>query len=262
MLSKNLTIKKISAVMPEYGNKLFIIQALLFGYAGFLNEIKKSSGYPFELKQKWISLSGDNQKNILNKSDWKFFRLRPPNFPTRRLAYGSNIIYNLLFDDLLKKLIGLFKAASFDSAVCSKSIKNYFRAPEDIFWSNHYSFNSNMTGSYHLIGNERINDIVSNVIIPFVYLYSKVFDDEVLKKNVLTLFTTYRLSSSLSNRSTLNIIYKQLLLERGIRILTPAVEQAVTQLYNFYCIRGKCDDCRIGNNIVKDSGYDYRIIFY
>lgn len=261
-LGMSLPLKKISSLISSEKNKLYSIQALLLGCSGFLNEIKSGSGYPFEIKQKWISLSNDMLKPALNKSEWKFFHQRPVNFPPRRIAYGSYVVYNLLFDDMFKKMIGAFKGDDFHQPACGKFIKSYFMSPYDEFWNNHYGFGSKTSCKYRMVGIERINDILSNVIIPFVFLYSRVFNDEKLGKNVLSFFTSFKLSPAVHNRSSLHIINEQLLMERKIPIGTPAIEQAVTQLYNFYCLRGRCDDCVIGTNIVKDRGYDYRIIFY
>ena len=261
-LAMNLPLKKISSVISPEKDKLFSVQAILFGNSGFLNEIKTSSGYPYELKQKWLSISKGAPKPLLNKSDWKFFHQRPANFPTRRIAYGSYVVCNILFDDMLKKIIEAFKGDNFETVTCGKLIKEYFTSPEDEFWNNHYGFTSRTNSRYYMLGKERLDDIISNVLVPFVYLYSRVFEDESLRRNVLVFFTSFKLSRVMYSRSTLSIIYKQLLMERKISIGTPAIEQAVTQLYNFYCLRGRCDDCGVGNNIVKDKGYDYRIIFY
>jgi hypothetical protein len=129
----------------------------------------------------------------------------------------------------------------------------------DRYWSEHYNFGKKTEKPYNLLGKERINDIIVNVLIPLVYLYSEIFSDNEIKKNILILYTELRITPK---NSVLNLMSSQLLDEKAIEIKTPATEQGVIHLYNFYCLRERCNECKCGKSIVKDGGFNYRIIFY
>jgi hypothetical protein len=64
------------------------------------------------------------------------------------------------------------------------------------------------------------------------------------------------------DNSIIKLISEQLIKQRKIRIDSHAKEQSVIQLYNFYCIREKCRECKIGKNVLSEKGYEYKIIFY
>ena len=129
----------------------------------------------------------------------------------------------------------------------------------DRYWSGHYNFGKKTEKPYNLLGKDRINDIIVNVLVPLVYLYSEVFSDDEIRKNVMRMYTELRINPK---NSVLNLMSSQLLEEKGIGIKTPAAEQGVIHLYNFYCMRERCSECKCGKLIVKDAGFNYRIIFY
>ncbi len=261
-LTQKLYLRNIYRVIHDSDNKLFSIQALLFGHAGFLNEIKSRSGYAYELKKLWFTYCDMTKSVTREKYDWKFFRLRPSNFPTIRLAYGSFIVQRLLFDDLFRQVIKPFKKHDFIVKNCELDIRSFFSAGEDEYWRCHFGFKEGQGKEINMIGKERIDDIITNVVIPFVYLYSQIFKDEMIRSNVIKLFTSHRISSSFRSRSVLRIMNEQLLAPKGVIIKTPAIEQAVMQLYNFYCTRERCGECPLGTVLLKERAYDYRIIFY
>ena len=266
-LSKNLKLKDITKILKSNSNdKILTIQALLFGKSGFLNEVKLKSGYPFDIKNLWLNLKNFAISDYqLDPVEWKFFRMRPPNFPTLRIAYGSQIVKKIIEFDLFKQIIQLFSFQNIDLKITERKIKELFIPADDEFWYYNYKLTGTInrfggkTKPIKLIGKERINDIISNVIIPFVYLYSGVFDDKNIQENVLSFYISHKVSVSNSVSKT---IFEQLLKNKEIKVNTSAIEQATIQLYNFYCSREKCDECKVGTGFVREKGYEYRIIFY
>ncbi len=134
-----------------------------------------------------------------------------------------------------------------------------FEPMYDDYWSTHYDFGKMSKTGYKLIGEQRINDIIINVIIPFVYLYSIFFEKKTVKANVLDFYRNFK---NKPDNSIVKVIERQILNKNKININTPAIEQAAIQLYNFYCVRGRCNECKIGGDNMRNSGYEYKIIFY
>ncbi len=269
-LARSLTLKKINSLSEKikenseglfkkaYSNNIFI-QSILFGMGGFFFDLRHKDRYIDKVKSIWATFSTKIKSERLNKTDWSFFRLRPRNFPTVRLAYGSQLISKILDEDLLKKIILIFDSEKFEIKTAYKKLKILFEPGYDEYWSKHYNFGKLSKSTFKLLGSERINDIIINVIIPLTYLYSSLYKKEKMENNVLLFYSSLKISP---HNSILNIIEKQVLNRRQIKINSPAMEQASLQLYTFYCTRERCMDCQIGKQVLKDKGYGYKIIFY
>jgi hypothetical protein len=98
-----------------------------------------------------------------------------------------------------------------------------------------------------------------NVLLPFVRVYSEIFNKPNIFENVHMLYSNLKISS---DNNIIRVINEQLLKNKKLKINSPANEQAAIQLYNFYCTREKCDKCDIGKNVMKGEAYDYKIIYY
>lgn len=257
-LSSSLKLGKLKKLIKKNSSAVYL-QAVLYGAAGFLFDVRVKDDYIDEIKQYWKTLEADTGIPKLNRHEWNFFRMRPQNFPTIRLAYGSQVIQKLLNEELFKKIIFAFESGKFDTKECYDALSELFSPKTDSYWETHYDLGKTSKSHNKLIGRQRIEDIIVNVIIPLVYLYSAEFKNNKIKDNVLSLYQNQKLKP---DNSVVKVIQKQVVKNRNIRIDSPANEQAAIQLYNFYCMRERCNECGIGRGLFKDSGYEYKIIFY
>ena len=46
---------------------------------------------------------------ILNKNNWNFFKLRPQNFPTIRIAAGARLLERIVVHDQFNRIINIFQ---------------------------------------------------------------------------------------------------------------------------------------------------------
>jgi len=262
-LASGLTLKNINKILdkPEISSDgtTILIQSLLFGAGGFFFDLRNKDKYIDEIKNIWSKLNPKKGKEQVSRSEWNFFRLRPANFPTIRLAYGSQLILKIIKEDFLKKVILVYQNNNFDVKSAFKELEGLFKPQYDQYWSQHYTFGKQAKSVFTLLGKQRINDIIINVVIPFVYLYSTIFDKKLMNKNVLTFYNNLKIKP---DNSVLKVIDRQILNNRNIKINSPAMEQASIQLYNFFCTRERCNECEIGKQVFKDKGYEYKIIFY
>ena len=233
-------------------DKLFI-DAVLYGSAGFLYDLRFKDNYISLLKVIWNGIE-KNYKSVLDKSEWNFFRLRPPNFPTVRLAYASGLLHAVLYKDLLKQIITIFNE---EGKVHQKLLDLFLNIEISDYWKNHYNFGRETKSKTKYIGKERINDIISNVIIPFVYFYSTEFGISDTEMRVLNFYNNLKCISS--NEIT-RVMNKQL----DFKVKTIADEQGLIHLHNFYCIKGKCYNCKIGDILynINTVSEPMRIIIY
>ncbi|MBL8017373.1 MAG: DUF2851 family protein, partial [Ignavibacteria bacterium] len=146
-----------------------------------------------------------------------------------------------------------------------KDIAGLLEPAPDEYWNSHYDLGKSSKAKNILAGRQRISDILINVILPLLYLYSREFDSKVLQQNLLKLYNSY---PTKADNSVLRVMHSQLLGGREISINTVAIEQGLIQLHNFYCTREKCDKCVIGKSSVESSsgssqkGFEYKIIYY
>jgi len=245
-------------IIIKPGSKIYI-QAAMFGISGLLFDLRYKEEYIEKIKLIWNELDSKINFPRLNKSDWHFFRLRPQNFPTRRIAYGSQFILKLINEDLLKDVILLFQNNELEPKEIYRYLTMFLKPAKDDYWDNHYNFGKKSAKPGRLLGMQRIDDIIVNVITPMIYLYSDIFAKRNLKNRVIDFYTGL---NTKPDNSVVKLINTQITQKRKIAINTPAMEQAAIQLFNFYCTRERCNDCAIGKKVFKDSGYEYKIIYY
>jgi hypothetical protein len=249
--------KHLSHVLDKEKN--IFVQAVLFGTSGLLFNIKFKDNYIDKIKSIYKDVKSNLNFEVMLNSEWQYFRLRPQNFPTVRISYASQLILKLLYDDLLKNIILVFKDNYKNSENCLRQLIKLFKPQTDSYWNYHYNFGKQINIKLRLLGQQRETDIISNVIIPFVYLYAEIFKDDLIKKNILKFYSELKISS---DNSIIKLVYRQVLKEKKIRINSPALEQGALHLYHFYCLQEKCNKCVIGKQVFKESGFEYKMIFY
>ncbi|MBS1514859.1 MAG: DUF2851 family protein [Bacteroidetes bacterium] len=227
----------------EFENDKLFLDAVLFGAAGFLHDLKYKDEYISLLKVIWNETRNKRFPETLDKSEWNFFRLRPPNFPTVRLAYASGLLYKVLFGDFLKEIINIFNN---ERKIHNKLIDLFLNVEISGYWKNHYNFGKETKSKTKYIGKERVNDIITNVIIPLVYLYTIEFEIQDTKQKVLEFYSNLKCINS-------NEITRTMEAQLNVKPKTVSDEQGLIHLHNFYCIKGKCSECVIGERIFNEA---------
>ncbi len=252
-LARNLQLKWFTEILNPPRLTEEDIQAILFGVAGLLSAPKRiddteSKEYVSSLQSRWKHFQKMYHKECCIEADWQFFRLRPDNFPTVRLAGAATIIFNLLKKRLLKTLVQILKNKEFNSKERYKEIINLFTVDAKGFWETHYRFGEpakkNLT---KLIGTSRSDEIVQNVVVPLCFLYARIFKDKDVRKATLDM---YENCLPASENSILRTIDEQLIKER-FKMKNAKLQQGALQLYKFYCVEEKCGECTIGKNVFK-----------
>ena len=248
-LAKSIDIRKLK----KYSDVLSHVESILFGTAGFLSH-DFDNDYYINLSAEWKSLQPKLKFESMHRSEWHFFRLRPLNFPTLRIAYASAFIREILKEDLFKRIVFCFK----NSTNAFRDLTNIFLSIETSdFWKHNYDFNKTSKNEIPAIGKDRVSDIIINVVIPLLYSYSKVFSDEDLFIKVKKLYKT---SKDNSRNSVLKVMKSQL----EYPSKTIAESQGLIHLHNFFCVHGNCGECKIGERVFDKFAVSeaLRIILY
>jgi len=230
------------------------LEALFFGASGFLFGVKYKDDYIAEIKKSWDMVKEKLKPVVMNKAEWNFFRLRPQNFPTIRMAYAVSFFKELIQKDFFKRVIFCFEK----SKNTKKDIAELFSSVQlPIYWRSHYVFGREVNSNISSIGGERIKDIITNVVLPLLFLYSEKFGKNDLNDKILHYYENTR--EKQENEIT-KIMQKQL----GVKASSVSDYQGLIHLHNFFCIREKCSECEIGKKSFNNAKEEdmLRIILY
>ena len=234
-------------------NDTVTMMALLFGAASLLPAASavhepESRVYLAALKRRWRTLRPAVAGNVLHEGDWLFFRLRPQNFPTARLAAFCFLLPRLFGNDAFRSLMTMMKDGTLGAKERRARLHALFSFTPDAFWQAHYHFTSRKkpdarTGSFGIaLGADRINDILINTIVPFMLLYARLFREAGLTRNVHRLLVAL---PPLQDNAVSDIIRRDLLKQKAA--LRHALHhQGAMQVYRFYCTALRCADCAVG----------------
>ena len=223
------------------------MMALLFGAGGLLPSSRsladrESRAYLLALKRRWRELRPQHKGGILQEGDWLFFRLRPVNFPTARLASMCFLLPSLGAEDSFRTLIRTMKAEILSHDTRLQILRNQFRIQPEGFWKSHYHFKEYRGKAGIAIGDARLHDIIVNAIVPIVLVYARVFRDSVVRSTVLSFLAWLSPGQD-------NIIERTLqseLLKQKMRLGSALQQQGAVQLFKFYCVPRRCRECEIG----------------
>ncbi|MDH5413649.1 MAG: DUF2851 family protein [Flavobacteriaceae bacterium] len=218
------------SIIRKQRNDLESLEALIFGQAGFLIE-PIENGYYQKLQKEYQYLTSKFNLTPVSNSRFQFFRLRPNNFPTIRIAQLA-ALYNQkenLFSQILKinELVDFYKLFSIQVSP---------------FWKDHYSFTSASKKNNKSLTKSFIDLLLINTIVPFKFIYLRKMN----KLNEEVLVETVRHIKPEKN----SIIDK--FNEIGISTHNAFQTQSLLQLKNEYCSKQKCLDCNIGNDLLNN----------
>ncbi|MDR3328284.1 MAG: DUF2851 family protein [Prevotellaceae bacterium] len=209
-------------ILAKQKDNLLQIEALLFGVAGFLdNEVEED--YFKALQTEYQYLSHKYALKSIDKTLWKFLRLRPANFPTIRIAQ---------FAALVKKSSKLFSKIIEQKHL--KSLLTYFDCEPSEYWQGHYLFGKQSVERTKKLSKSSINVILINSVVPFLYCYGKNFN--------LPEYQSFALGLLKKIPEETNHITKGFSL-LGIVPTSSFDSQALTELKTKYCDRKDCFKC-------------------
>ncbi len=227
LLAKSLP----SLIIAKHKSSLLQIEALLFGQAGFLDEHYEDA-YLQKLQNEYVFLKQKYKLKSIDKHLWKFLRLRPVNFPTIRISMFANLIYTSTH--LFSKIIEM---ESYNE------LKKLMNVEASVYWHTHYIFDKESKHKIKHLGNDSINTILINTIVPFLFVYGKQKDNEKYVERALKF-----LEQTEGEKNSIITKWKVL----GISAETAYSTQALLQLKNEYCTNKKCLNCSVGNYLLKN----------
>ena len=222
-------------ILAKHKNNLFQLEALLFGASGLLNEELFGDDYFMELQKEFGFLYKKYNLKPVQSHLWKFMRLRPGNFPTIRISQLAALIHRS--QGLFSKILETENA---------EDLKTLFRVKASEYWNSHYRFNKTSPRRQTKdLGENSIDTIIINVIVPFLFVYGEKQNQHHLKNRALEF-----LEELPPENNSIIEKWKNL----GVSARSAFETQALLQLKNIHCSKKKCLNCPIGNKLVKNLG--------
>lgn len=228
LLAKSIPLNSLA----KHKNNSLQIEAILFGVAGMLDD-DCTDDYFLLLKKEFNFLKSKFNLTTIDKSLWKFLRLRPANFPTIRISQFAALVHNSTH--LFSKILEINKTGD---------LHDLLNISASAYWNNHYTFGKTSGNSIKDLGANAINLIVINTIVPFLFLYGKTHSN---------MYYINRAFGFLENMTAEKNHITQKYIAAGLQINTAWQSQAIIELHNNYCSNKKCLDCAVGLKILNKT---------
>lgn len=205
------------------------LESLFFGQAGLL-ETDAQDPYISELKSAYEFLK--NKFSLSNEGvlPVQFFRLRPPNFPTIRLAQLAE-----LYSRCSNLFSSIIEAQSLDQ------LHAIFEGATSKFWETHYTFDKTSKSTPKKLTKAFINLLIINTIVPIKFAYNK-YNRHSNQEDIIGIMRKIPMehNSIVDKFHTLYTFGK-----------TALDSQALIQLKQLYCSKNKCLHCAIGSALLN-----------
>lgn len=225
----NDAFERLASLLPlrilrkHFDNPLQV-EAMFFGCAGFL-EREFTESYPVLLQREFKVLKSKFNLTVMPMAYWKFLRLRPPNFPTIRLAQMAAVVCSC--DNMLSKL---------QTVKDLDSVRNLFNVEVNEYWDTHFLFEKPSKEVKKKLGVTAIDVLIINAVVPVLFSYGIYHDNQELKNRSIELLNVMEPED--------NVIIRKFG-ELGVSVCNAQQSQALLHLYNCYCKKRNCLKCRV-----------------
>ncbi len=230
-LALNLPLKAVT----KHADNLLQVEALLLGQAGLLSiETKQHDAYLEELKKEYSYLVHKYQlkSDAIHESHWKFFRLRPANFPTMRIAQFAQLLHRHphIFDLLTN--------------TPTKTLYEKLAVMQSAYWQTHYRFSQQSNTNLPGLGKASIENILINTVVPLLVAYGKAKDEQDYVDRAVAI-----LQHLPAERNKITRYWE----DTGIKVKSAFDSQALIELFNNFCTKKRCLSCNIGVTLVQGA---------
>lgn len=208
---------------------LIHVEALFFGILNAL-QFEYEDAYYNELKKTWQYLKVKYQLTEILGVELYFFKHRPDNFPSIRLAQLALLVTTT--ENLFETCMTLNAA---------KKIKKIFKQTTSLYWQNHYVFGTVSVKKDKVLTDSFLDLIFVNTLLPMQFCYQT-------KLNTLAFDVLLEgLKAVRPEKNTITDKFKTL----NVQVANAYDSQALLQLKKEYCDPSKCLQCAVGLNILK-----------
>ena len=221
-------------LLGKHSDSVLQIEALLFGQAGMLDAQKLGmDSYYNQLCTEYAFLSNKFQLTPMEKESWKLFRIRPQNFPYRRIAMLAQFI-----EGGFRMMNRILEAEG------EKEMRALFEVELSGYWTKHYTFGKPNERATATLSRSSTDIILINTVAPLLYAYGELTGNYEMTDKAIKLLEDLRAES--------NSIVSHFV-AYGIDCPDALTSQALVQLKREYCDARKCIYCKIGHHLLSKA---------
>ena len=223
-------------LLHKHSDSLLQIEALLFGQAGMLNaDATGADEYYRHLCSEYAFLANKFSLQPMEHEAWKMFRIRPQNFPYRRIAMLAHYI-----DGSFRLMSDILEADG------EKELRKLFEVELTGYWNNHFSFGKPSERPQPALSDKSIDIVLINTVAPLYYAYGEITGNNALIDKAISLLESLRpeKNSIVANFTA-----------AGIDCDSALTSQALIELKHSYCDARKCIYCKIGHRLLSESAH-------
>lgn len=208
------------------------LEGILFGQAGFLDSPEADPGdhYVARMKEEYRFMANKFGLTPPHSLGWRMARMRPQNFPHRRIATLAAMIA-----DGFRIGYGITEVSTEQEA------RRLFAINLTGYWSRRYNFGPPSARSVRALSDSSISILIINVVAPVLYAHSIMSGSDEARERAIGLLQSLKPES---NHIT------TLFAGAGVDCRNAFDSQALIELRNNYCNARKCLYCRIGHRFL------------
>ena len=225
------------------------LEALLLGAAGLLPsqrglDLNVADGYVQKLEEIWADEGASWVADPMDPGSWQFFRVRPANFPTRRVAVLAGLVDRWPSAGMLETLAGMvccveprFAARCLESLLLEGASRGY--------WALHWDFGLCLRRPAGLIGRQRAAEIAINAFLPALVAWASLTGDTVLEGRVLDAYRCYPKRGD--NEISRYVATRITGVPRPRVARSACRQQGLLHIYRAWCEEKRCGECPCGS---------------
>jgi len=221
------------------------LDSLLFGFSGLLETGRDDEKRKILIKR-WSAQKKEFDLESMKSYEWSFFRIRPQNFPTRRMAALSEFLKRYDPDTFFYLAAYTAKRSTSPEGFIG-IIESSLTIHGNDYWGKMAGFGKSMPRRYALIGKNRARSIVLNVILPLLSVFAYSMRDNKLADRVEKIQFVYPPEQ---DNSILKHVRKFVLpcsSDHSMFSNSSLVQQGMLQLNDRWCSSGDSYGCPLSS---------------
>ncbi len=220
-------------VLLKNRHHLSSIEAILLGQAGILDAADNPEPAVQNLQEQYAFFRHKYHLTPIRYELLKYSKIRPLGFPDLKLAYWAQLVfrYSSLFQSF-------YECLNYQEVECLLSLQL------SGFWDTHYRVNKLSGLVEKKMGTAAKRHLIINVIIPFMYAYTKNMGQDNKRLSYLEWLEDMK-----PENNAIIQTWKQL----GVPCENTLHSQGLIELKKEMCEKHRCLDCKIGHHILTLS---------
>ena len=225
-----LALRIPSGLLLKYRDRLHVLESLLFGVSGFLEEPGQDD-YLCGLQDEFRVLGRAHRLRPMGVHEWKFSRMRPAGFPTFRLAQIASIVHHA--------------SSTFSGWVDPDCVADWhalLMVPVSSYWQCHTKPGVGSRSVNRLPGKDWLHMMVINAQVPLLVAAARIQGDSALRDRAVAM-----LQGLPPEQNRILRMWQ----DRGLHARQAGESQALIWHHREHCRLRRCLTCAIGHESLR-----------